>query len=85
MSSTNESPPPDPRNSSSWNSSERQRIQVLADFGGVKSVLPTTLQYILEKAENLLNKDGVISETIVKPHYVCVAKNGKATWNDFPG
>ena len=51
----------------------------------MKSVLPTTLQHILEKAENLLNKDGVISETIVKPHYVCVAKNGKATWNDFPG
>ena len=33
MSSTNESPPPDPRNSSSLNSSERQRIQISADFG----------------------------------------------------
>ena len=85
MSSTNESPPPYPRNSSSSNSSERQRIQISVDFGGVQSALPTTLQHTLEKAENLLNKDGVISETMLKPHYVCVAKNGKATCNDFLG
>ena len=96
MSATNESPPP---HSSSY-SNERPRVRILADFTNVKSAHLTTLQHILEKVENLLNKESAViaapgskgveafmveSKTMVRPHYVSVAKNGKVTCNECPG
>ena len=99
MSASNESPPPHQPNSSSY-SNERPRVRILADSTNIKSAHPTTLHHIVEKAENLLNKDCAVieapgskdveafmveNETMVRPHYVSVAKNGKVTCNDFPG
>ena len=58
------------------------------------------LQHIQEKAEDLLNKHRAVmqapsskdaeafmveSKTMVKPHYVTVAKNRKVTCNDCSG
>ena len=77
------------------------RVQLTVDLKsqGITSINPTTLQYIAEKAENILNNDNAIvqapgsangtaflveSTTMVRPHYVTKAKNGKITCNDCP-
>ena len=69
------------------------------EFENIKSAHPTRPQHILEKAEDLLNKDRAVMQApsskdaevfmveseMVKPHYVTVAKNGKVTCNNCPG
>ena len=67
---------------------------------GITSASPTTLRNISAKAKMLLNKVNAIiqaptgtgeqaymveSETMARPHYVSVAKNGKVTCADCPG
>ena len=99
MSSITESPPACQPNSLS-STNQRPGAHITIEFENIKSAHPTTLQHILEKAEDLLNKDRAVmqapsskdaeafmveSETMVKPHYVTVAKNGKVTCNDCPG
>ena len=80
--------------------SQRPGAHITIDFENIKSAHPTTLQHILQNAEHLLNKNRAVmqapsskdaeafmveSETMVKPHYVTVTKNGKVTCNDCPG
>ncbi len=75
------------------------RVQLTVDLKsqGITCISPTTLQYIAEKAESILNKDNAIvqapgsadafmveSTTMVRPHYVTKAKNGKITCSDCP-
>lgn len=77
------------------------RVQLTVDLQtqGITCVSPTTLQYIMKKAETILNKDTAIvqapgsvydtafmveSTTMVRPHYVTKAANGKITCNDCP-
>ena len=67
---------------------------------GITSANPVTLQNVSAKAKVLLNEVGAIveaptstgeqaymvkSETMVRPHYVSVSKNGKVTCADCPG
>ena len=77
------------------------QVQLTVDLKtqGLTSINPTTLQYIAEKVESILNKDTAIvqapgsadgtafmveSTTMVRPHYVTKATNGKITCNDCP-
>ena len=74
----------------------KARIQLTVDLKsqGITCINPTTLQYMAEKAESLLNKDTAILQapgsadgtsfmventTMVRPHYVTKAKNSKTT------
>ena len=79
----------------------KARVQLTVDLKSqeITCINPTTLQYIAEKAESILNKDTAIvqapgsangtsfmveSTTMVRPHYVTKAKNGKITCKDCP-
>ena len=77
----------------------RIQLTVNLKSQGITCINPTTLQYMAEKAKSLLNKDTAIvqtpgsadgtsfmveSTTMVRPHYVTKAKNGKITCSDCP-
>ena len=78
-----------------------ERVQLTVDLKsqGITCITPTTLQYIAEKAESILNRDTAIvqapgsadgtafmveSTTMVRPHYVTTTKNGKIICSDCP-
>ena len=99
MSPITESPPACQPNSLS-SANQRPGAHITIEFENIKSAHPTTLQHILEKAEDLLNKDRAVmqapsskdaeafmveSETMVKPHYVTVAINGNGYVQRLPG
>ena len=92
------SPPARQPNSLS-STNQRPGAHITIEFENIKLAHPTTLQHILEMAEHVLNKNRAVmqapslkdvegfmveSETMVKPHYVTVTKNGTVTCNDCP-